>query len=235
MFRRSAAFYDAIYSFKDYAAEAAKVHDLVQRYSPGARTLLDVACGTGIHLMHLSSEYRAEGVDLSPELLGTARERNLNLPLHQADMREFDLGRQFDAVTCLFSSIGYMDSEENLRKAVANMARHLKPNGVLIVEPWLTPSDWQTGLLSTRFVDEPKLKMARINVSENPEGRISAIEFHYLVGIPESIEYFTERHELMLFTHDEYLDSFNASGLACDFDPVGLMGRGLYIGTRPRP
>ena len=49
---RSAALYDAIYRGigKDYGAESATIIGLVQAKCPGARTLLDVACGTGGHL-----------------------------------------------------------------------------------------------------------------------------------------------------------------------------------------
>ena len=130
MFTKSARFYDAVYSFKDYAAEAAKVDALIKERNPRARTLLDVACGTGMHLEHLRGRYDAEGLDLDPELLAIARERLPGIRLHEADMIEFDLARLFDAVTCLFSSIGYARTVKNLNRAVAAMALHLEPGGV---------------------------------------------------------------------------------------------------------
>src|SRR5688572_25745977 len=108
MFSKSARFYDAIYSFKDYAAEAIEVQDLIQSRNPEARTLLDVACGTGLHLQHLAGTFDVAGLDLDPELLRIAGERVPDVPLHEADMRTFDLGERFDAITCLFSSIGYV-------------------------------------------------------------------------------------------------------------------------------
>ena len=49
MYSATAEIYDAIYSFKDYAGEAAKIREIVARERPGARTILDVACGTGEH------------------------------------------------------------------------------------------------------------------------------------------------------------------------------------------
>lgn len=135
MFQRSQRYSDAIYSFKDYAAEAERVHGTVQARRPGARTLSDVACGTGKHIAALRHRYRVEGLDLDPEMLAMARERLPGVPLHAADMRAFDLGRHFDAVVCLFASIGYVRSEDALRAATAAMARHLDPGGVLLVEP----------------------------------------------------------------------------------------------------
>ena len=103
MFTRSARIYDAVYAWKDYPREAALVHELVQARRPGAATLLDVACGTGAHLAELRRWYRCEGLDLDPNLLAVARERLPDVPLHEGDMRDFELGRRFDAVTCLLS------------------------------------------------------------------------------------------------------------------------------------
>ena len=75
MFTNSAHIYDAVYSFKDYAAESARLHALIEERSPGASTLLDVACGTGKHLEQLRAWYEVSGLDLDPQLLEIAKER----------------------------------------------------------------------------------------------------------------------------------------------------------------
>jgi SAM-dependent methyltransferase len=233
VFSRSAQLYDSIYSFKDYAAEARSLHELVQRRNPGASTLLDVACGTGAHLAELRRWYRCVGVDLDPELLAVARERLDDVELVEADMRDFDLGRRFGAVTCMFSSIGYVDGVGELDGAIAAMARHVEPGGVLVVEPWLSPDRIQLPHIGAVFVDEPELKIARINAVE-VEGNRSILELQYLVGRLDGVEHFTERHELTLFDDEEMLDAFRAAGLEVEHDPEGgPMGRGLYVGLAP--
>jgi SAM-dependent methyltransferase len=231
MFNRSARLYDAIYSFKDYPAEAARVHDLVEARAPAARTLLDVACGTGTHLAELRRWYEVEGVDLDPGLLELARERLPGVPLHEGDMTELDLGRGFDVVTCLFSSIGYVRTRDGLNRATAALARHVAPGGVLVIEPWFEPGGWEAGRLDAQFVDEPDLKVVRMNTTE-PAGDTTAFELHYLVGTPDGIESFTERHELGVFSREEHVEALRAEGLSVEYDPEGLMGRGLYIATR---
>jgi SAM-dependent methyltransferase len=231
LFSRSARLYDAVYaSIRDYPREAAGLDRLIREHRPGARTLLDVACGTGAHLEHLAAPYEVEGLDLDPEMLAVARKRLPDATFHEGDMASFDLGKLFDAVVCMFSSIGYVKTEERLGQAVASMARHLEPGGVLVVEPWLSPEAWNDRHVGAVFVDEPELKLARINIAQR-DADVSIVDFNYLVGTPDAVEHFTERHELGLFTVEQQLAAFRAAGLEAEHDPEGPMGRGLYVGV----
>lgn len=232
MFEKSQRFYDAIYGWKDYADESERLVRLIRERAPGARTLLDVACGTGKHLEHLKTEFEVEGLDLDEEMLEIARTRNPDVRFHVGSMLEFDLGRRFDVVACLFSSIAYMRTPENLDRAVATMAGHLQPGGLLVVEPFFTPDTWEPGQPRSLFVDQENLKIARMDVP-GADGNVAIIDFHYLVGTPEGIEHFTEQHELGLFTDEEYRGSLAAAGLVVEHDPEGLFGRGLFIGSKP--
>ena len=233
MFQHSAQLYDRIYAFKDYRAEAEMLVDLIRRdLRSGGRRLLDVACGTGLHLQFLRAAFDVEGLDLDGELLEIARQRLPGVPLHQGDMIDFDLGRPFDVVTCLFSSIGYVRTLDNLHKAVGTMAAHLLPGGLLLVEPWFTPAAWQPNTVHALLIDDPELKIARINTSFD-DGRLSYFDLHYLVGTPAGTEHLIERHELGLFEQEEMVGAFEAAGLAVTYDPQGPMGRGLYTGRRP--
>jgi SAM-dependent methyltransferase len=233
MFTRSARYYDALYSWKDYAGETSKLVTLIRERNPQARTLLDVACGTGKHLELLREEFEVEGLDLDEQLLAIAGERLPGVPLHHGDMLGFDLGKRFDVVTCLFSAIAYARTTDNLSRAIRAMSDHLAPGGILVVEPFFSPEQWEPGHPWALFVDEPELKIARMDVAQPPTGRIARIEFHYLVGTPDGVDYFTEPHEIALFTNDEYLEAFRNAGLEPEHDPEGLMGRGLYVAAKP--
>ncbi|MBK8020236.1 MAG: class I SAM-dependent methyltransferase [Chloroflexi bacterium] len=232
MFVNSAEIYDAIYSFKDYAAEARVVQERIaaHRRSSG-RALLDAACGTGKHAEFLRDDYDLTLLDLDAGLLAIAAERLPEARIVQADMSDFDLDQQFDAITCLFSAIGYVGSVERLNATLAAFARHLKPGGVVLVEAWFMSEQFHPGGVHARFVDEPNLKISRMNVSR-VEGQMSILDFHYMVGTPEGIATFTEHHELMMFTDAQYQDAFRAAGLTVEVDPEGLTGRALYIGTK---
>lgn len=229
MFTRSARYYDALYDFKDYAAAAREIHAVIQRYNPRARTLLDVACGTGRHLEHLGAWYGVEGLDINSDLLAAARLRCPNVPFHHASMVDFSLPSRFDAITCLFSSIGYVRTVENLAATLASMKRHLVPGGVILIEPWFTPESYWTDTITANFVDEPATKIAWMYTSKVEDG-LAVLDIHYLVGTPASVEHFTERHELGLFSHDQYCAAIEETGLTVVHDPTGPFGRGLYIG-----
>jgi len=173
----------------------------------------------------LKHRYQAEGLDLDPNLLAVARQRYPEVRFHQADMVDFNLGRSFDAVVCLFSAIGYVVTLKRLRAAIAAMARHLSHGGVLLVEPWLTREGYTRGTVHALYVDQPELKLARINVS-TVQGRVSVLDFEYLVGTPTGVEHVTEHHELGLFTHEEHCQAAVAAGLESTFDRQGLIGLG---------
>jgi SAM-dependent methyltransferase len=224
--------YDLEYSFKDYATEAAALTRLVRERRPEARTLLDVACGTGKHLEHLRHEFACEGVDIDEGLLAVARSRLPGLRLHRADMRDLDLGRRFDVVTCLFSAIGFVGGPDGLAAAANALARHLEPGGVLLVEPWLTPDAWLPGRPHVLAHDGPGVALARVTLSGLRDERVSTTEMHYVVSTPEGVETFVELHEPYLFTNEEMRGAFEGAGLEVEHDTDGLIGRGLWICTR---
>ncbi len=223
MFLGTERVYDIVYSWNDYEREAAILHRLVGRDGGG---LLDVACGTGRHLEELARWYRGEGIDLDPEMVAIARRRGSMV--HESEMTGFGLGRRFEIVTCLFSSIAYA---EDLDAAVANLARHVLPGGALVVEPWLYPDAVLPGHISLHTGERNGVHVARMG-TVRVEDRLSHIDFDYLIGESGRIQHRTESHAMRLWTHAEYLAAFERAQVSAGYEADGLMGRGLYLGTR---
>lgn len=234
-YTETARYYDKLYAQKDYAGEIDRLLALL----PPARTaekatLLDVACGTGRHLEHLRRHFHVEGLDLCADLLAVAQARLPEITFHLGDMFSFDLGRQYDIVTCLFSSIGYAKNIDRLRAAVGSMTQHVKPDGRLVIEPWFTPEDWKPNTVHGLYIDEPELKIARVNTSF-VEGKVSIFDLHHLIGTPAGTEHVVERHEMGLFEIEEMTLAMEAAGLSVVYDAEGVSGRGLYIGRHSNP
>ena len=217
---------------KDYAREAAAVTERIRRRRPEARTVLDVACGSGLHLAAFAAAgWDVEGVDLSEPMLAAAAARVPGVELHAADMRTFRLDRRFDAVVCLFSAIGYMTSAHDLAVAVTNMAEHLLPGGVLVVEPWFEPDDWHDGSVFSEATKAGDLAVSRVSRSWR-EGDESLIEMLYAAATPDRTWSFTEVHRMGLFTVEQQLEVYRAAGLAVEHETPGLTGRGLIVAVR---
>ena len=237
MFSKTVEFYDLIYSeWKDYEGEAERLAALLKLEAPGGTRILDVGCGPGRHAEILGRlGFQVDGIDLEPGFVEIAAGRCPQGRFSVADMAAFDLGRTYDAVVCLFSAIGYVETPERLRTAAASMARHVRPGGLVVIEPWFAPGAFQGGSLHLTTVDRPDLKVARVSRSQ-VAGAVSVLDFHYLVARAEGVEHWEELHRLGLFTVEEMTEALTLAGLeSVRFEPEGLIGRGLYLGTRPAP
>lgn len=233
MFRDSAQVYDLLYEAmgKDYRSEALVLGDLIQARHPGASSLLDVACGTGAHLEYLRSRYQVAGLDIEPAMLAQARTRLPGVELFDADMRSFSLGRHFDAVICLFSSVGYMASTEELDTAIGNMAAHLVPGGVLVVDGWVRPDAWRDpGSQHALAAHAEGLAVARVGWSDR-DGARTRLEMHHLIATRAGVEHVVEHHAMTLFTDTEYRSALERAGLAVELVAGPMADRDRYVGT----
>jgi SAM-dependent methyltransferase len=172
VFDTYARYYDLLYRDKDYAAEAQYVHKLIHKYVPGARSILELGCGTGAHAVLLAGKgYRIHGVDLSPEMLERAKSRLAEMPPEQAsrldfargDIRTIRINSKFDAVLSLFDVISYQTTNEDLRATFATVKAHLRPGGVFIFDCWYGPAV---------LTDRPAVRVKRV---ENEEIAITRI------------------------------------------------------------
>jgi SAM-dependent methyltransferase len=130
--------YDARYD--ERAAAGENVHgeaDFVMRYAP--RSVLDAGCGTGRVARELARRgVDVVGIDLDPDMLATARRRSPELEWVQADLASFDLGRTFDLIVAA-GNVMILLTPRTEPAVLANLARHLRPDGWLIAGFQLRP------------------------------------------------------------------------------------------------
>jgi SAM-dependent methyltransferase len=235
MYQKSARIYDLLYvgsGIKDYKAESEGLHRIISDSCPAAETLLDVACGTGAHLEELRKWYRVEGVDASGAMLAIARRRLPEISLHEADMRTLDLGGSFDAVVCLFSSIGYITDPAEMRSTVGRLAAHVAPGGVLIIDGWIRPDEWREAHRpEAEIARDDNVMVVRVAFTRRV-GSITELDMHHLVQTDAGVEYFVEHHRLALTSTDDYVSAVEGSGLSARVFQDYMPGRDRVVGTR---
>jgi cyclopropane fatty-acyl-phospholipid synthase-like methyltransferase len=201
--------------------------------------LLDVPCGGGRLSLELAERgYRVTGVDLSAELLESARAqaaaRSLDLNWVPGDMRDLPWQGEFDAAFCFWSSFGYFEEEGNAAFLKA-VSRSLKPGAAFLLD---------TPLIETRLPEmEAKERIWW------PVGDLLALEernFDHRTSRVESEWTFlrdgrTERKllSLRLYTYRELSLLLEKAGFghhqaygSLDWDPFGLGSTWLYLVTR---
>lgn len=233
MWSELAKYYDLIYAWKPYKKEANVIHSLIQKHKQTSGSeMLDVACGTGNHIQFLRKHYKITGADLNRDMLKISKKKFPKLKFHQVNMISFDLKKKFDIVTCLFSSIGYAKTYVNLKKTIASFSKHVKTGGVLIIEPFITKEAYKVGMPHANFVDEPDVKICRMNVSRK-RGNSAILDFHFLIATKKGVGCLRDKHEVGLFDIGAFLQVLKANGFQAKYLKKGLIkNKGLYIAVK---
>ena len=230
-----AKYYDLLYEWKDYDKESRVLLKLIERYKKSSgNSLLDVGCGTGKHIERLAKEFDCVGMDMSEPMLERARASVKGVEFVQGDMTDFDLGRKFDAIVCLFSSIGYVRTYPKLARTLGNFARHLREGGVVIIEPWFTKSTYRAGhihVLATHESDD--LRVVRVDYSR-VRGNVSVLDERIVVAEKgKGITTYKDRMVMGLFEKEPFLRLMRRAGMEARYLKQSLApGRGLYVGVK---
>lgn len=118
----------------DRTEMASYIRGLIRQHKPKAKTLLELACGTGAILKILAQSYDVVGLDLSAQMLAIARKKLPHVPFYRKNMVSFDLGRKFDVIICVFDSINHVLKFSDWQKIFRNVTRHLEPNGLFLFD-----------------------------------------------------------------------------------------------------
>jgi SAM-dependent methyltransferase len=131
-YERFAAFYDDV--MDDPGPRAARVIESIDRYHPGARSLLELGCGTGSMLGRLPGMASVTGLDRSPQMLAIAATKVPRAQLLRGDMASFSLGRQFDVVLCAFDSLNHLLSFDAWLSTFDSVLTHLTEGGLFVFD-----------------------------------------------------------------------------------------------------
>ena len=233
-----AKYYDLIYSWKDFKKESIVLDSLIKKHKKTkGKELLEVACGSGKYIEFLKSKYKITGLDLSSRMLKIAKKNFPNVKYKKADMINFNMKKEFDVILCLFASISYVKTYSKLSKTLKNFSKHLKPGGVVIIDPWFTKSQYKVGAPQMAVYKGKDIKIARLHVSKI-KGNVSILDLHFSVAEKnKDVKNFREKHELGMFEKKKFLQIMREAGFKPKFTEetefIKAFGKtGLYVGIK---
>jgi SAM-dependent methyltransferase len=227
-FRQYSKYYYDFYSKKkNYKKESEVVKRLIKLFQKKpSRTLLDAGCGTGEHLKYLSKDFRCVGMDINKDAIEIAK-KNVDADFKVADMIRFDLNKKFDVLICLFSSIGYVQTFDNLVKTLKNFYNQMEDGGLLIVEPWMFKKDFNRLYLGFDKLLDENAKFVRMTMSKIVKSRWLLI-MHYLVKEDGKIKHLKEVHRMLALNSQDYVKALNIAG----FREIKFLNKKFWEGNR---
>jgi len=139
--------------------------------------ILELGCGTGRITIPLAREgFRVWGLDVSPQMLATARKKadamGLAINWVLADCRDFQLEQKFNLIFFPFNSMQHLLDLTSLAQCFARVKEHLAPNGKFIVDIF-NPS-------LGKLLQDPS-QITEITRYPNPDGNgaITVLESHH--------------------------------------------------------
>jgi|ETNmetMinimDraft_2_1059921.scaffolds.fasta_scaffold30194_2 SAM-dependent methyltransferase len=132
-----AKYYDLFYKGKDYSEEVDFLKKILDRFGRKPVKILNLGCGTGAHDKDLVNEgYRITGMDLSEEMIAIAKNKVPDAKFVVGDIANFELNEKFDVIICMFSVLGYLNENKQIKGFFDSCKRHLSDGGLLILDVW---------------------------------------------------------------------------------------------------
>ncbi|MBN2380815.1 class I SAM-dependent methyltransferase [candidate division WOR-3 bacterium] len=199
---------------EQYRPESEDAVKLFKEFSKmDARTLLDITCGAGKNDFTLKKYFDVTGLDASEAMLENARKLNPECTYIQGDMRDFDLGKEFDAVY-VNDGIAYITTGDDLEKTFACAARHLKPGGVMltIAEKYKGNFKQNQTKIFHSTGDEPLITYIENNFDPDPADTTSETTFVYLIRERGKLRIEHDFHTFGLFTIETWREKLKKAG-----------------------
>ncbi len=224
---------------EDYAEEAGEIRDVLLRYRPRARTLLELGSGGGHVACYLRPHFACCLTDISAEMLAVSRQLNPECEHIEGDMRTLDLKRTFDIVIA-HDAIDYMTSEADLARVCDTAWRHLRPGGLVLLLPDAVTETFEPGTESGGgdHADGRAARLLEWTEDIAPGATQMAVHYNFLLREPDGhVRSIYERHDCGLFPKDTWTRVLAARGFVADVVVERTADertpRYLFVGQKP--
>jgi len=165
-------YYDLLYKHKDYKAESDYVFNALNEYDKNIESILELGCGSGAHANFLSKKgLEITGIERSESMVQEAIDKDIpNFNPLIADITNFKIDKQFDAVISLFHVISYLTDNESLINCFKLTNQHLKQDGMFLFDIWYSPAV---------YVQKPETRIKRLENNDIKITRIAESQINY--------------------------------------------------------
>lgn len=215
-YSKLADIYDTVMQDVNYELWADFIDAIIQEHHPHPTSILELACGTGSISLFLDELecYDVVGTDKSPQMIQKARKKNksmfCNVDFEVMDFLDITLDETFDIVFCVFDSINYLHSEQEILTFLDEAKQVLAPDGLLVFD-FTTPKNSVQAikyLNNEEGYTEDNHRYFRLS-SYDADKRIHKNEFRIekLTDDHETvIKQFKETHHQKIYTLQQMLD-----------------------------
>jgi len=218
-YSKLAAIYDAVMEDVNYELWADFIDAVMLKHHHNPQDILELACGTGSVSLFLDELecYNVMGTDKSPQMIERARAKNkkllCNVDFEVMDFLDINLDRKFDVVFCVFDSINYLHSAQDIKTFLEEVQNILYPNGLLIFD-FTTPENSTEAI---KYLDNEEgitadnYRYLRRS-SYDADRQIHENEFHIekLASDHQTVtEQYRELHQQKIYTLQQMLDIIN--------------------------
>lgn len=245
-FSRFAPVYDRFMSrYVNYPAWVQYVRRIFRYYGCRPNLLLDLACGTGVPTLLLAREgYRLIAVDRSEAMLAVLADKvnDYDIRLVHSDMRDFSLPESVDAGICLYDSVNYLLTTDDLARCLRSVYRALKPEGLFAFD-MNTIHGLATYWGDRRSIRDVDDVHSVWDTTYDPETRVSSLHLTFSVqdrAGRQSGHTHVEVHEERGYTIDEVRAALEKAGFQRNdflqhgtFQPPGPTTTRMMVVARP--
>ncbi|MBS1505283.1 MAG: methyltransferase domain-containing protein [Bacteroidetes bacterium] len=170
VFKMYSKYYNLFYADKKYSSEVEYINEVIKRFSPKAKSILEYGSGTGGHgLLLQDMGYRIMGVERSQDMANVALSKGYQCQV--SDILDFTTNEKYDVCIALFHVVSYLNSNQDLVKLFTKTRSVLNDSGLFVFDVWFTPAV---------MYQQPEVRIKKVEDDEVIVTRLARPDIDYI-------------------------------------------------------